>query len=79
MTLIGDKAKENRLNLIIYCLEQVSLQLNAKYKTQFIRMIIGNITKLMEEYEKSKNEINKQKLSTFVNMVMFFLNSTPLS
>jgi hypothetical protein len=30
--LVEDKAKENRLSLIIYCLEQVSLQLNKKNK-----------------------------------------------
>lgn len=30
--LISDEERVNRLDLIVYCLEQVSLKLNAKYK-----------------------------------------------
>jgi len=30
--LINDKEKVNRLDLIVYCLEQVSLKLNTKFK-----------------------------------------------
>lgn len=50
-SLVDDKAKENRLSLIIYCLEQVSLQLSAKYKTEFIKMINSHITRRIEVYE----------------------------
>ena len=79
ISLVGDKNKENRMNLIIYCLQQVSLQLQPKYKTEFMRMINKNITKQMDIYKADKNASNKKMLQIFVNMITFFLNSTPLS
>jgi hypothetical protein len=79
ISLVGDKSKETRLSLIIYCLEQVSLQLQPKYKIEFMRMINKNITERMETYRGDKTPTNKKMLEIFVNMIMFFLNSTPLS
>jgi len=48
--LVGNKDKENRLSLIIYCLEQVSLQLTKKNKSEFIKMINYNISKVIALY-----------------------------
>jgi hypothetical protein len=78
LALVGVAGKENRLSLIIYCLEQVSLQLSPKHKSQFIRMINSNIIRLIEICQKGTSPNNQKTLITFVNMVIFFLNSTPI-
>ena len=72
--LVNNKSKENRLGLIIYCLEQVSLQLNLKNKEKFISMLNLNIHKGILNYTSNRNI-----LEIFLNMLIFFLNSTPLS
>lgn len=78
--LVEDKAKENRLSLIIYCLEQVSLQLNKKNKVEFIKMIHINISKGIYNYSGNKeNERLRKTLEIFINMLLFFLNSTQIS
>lgn len=78
--LVEDKAKENRLSLIIYCLEQVSLQLNKKNKVEFIKMIHANISKGIYNYSGNKqSERFRKTLEIFINMLLFFLNSTQIS
>ena len=53
--LVGNKEKENRLSLIIYCLEQVSLQLTKKNKSEFIRMVNYNISKGISLYSDQRS------------------------
>lgn len=77
--LVGDAAKENRLSLIIYCLEQVSLQLNPKNKALFVRMINSNIYKGIHLYSNSKDASKRKTLEIFINMLLFFLNSSQIS
>ena len=62
LTLVNDSSKESRLNLIIYCLEQVSLQLNPKHKTMFIRMINEHITRKIHAYQDNKEDKNRKVL-----------------
>lgn len=42
-SLIELPEKENRLSLLVYCLDQVSTRLNSKYKNMYVNMIIREI------------------------------------
>lgn len=79
-TLVENKSKENRLNLIIYCLEQVSLRLNNNNKDQFVTLINHNINKQVVCYiNNPTNPIIKKTLKIFINMLLFFMNSINIS
>jgi hypothetical protein len=83
-TLVGQPAKENRLALITYCLEQVSLQLSPRHKALFVRMVHHHIYKLLHATAEPPADpqaaaLVRPTLLVFVNMLLFFLNSTPLS
>lgn len=79
-TLVENKSKENRLNLIIYCLEQVSLKLNNNNKDQFVTLINQNIYKQIVCYTNNpSNPIIKKTLKIFINMLLFFMNSINIS
>jgi hypothetical protein len=38
--LVNNASKSNRLALLVYCMDQVSIKLNNKYKNQYINMLI---------------------------------------
>lgn len=47
--LVNNPEKQNRLELITYCLEQVSLKLNVKYKIEFVRMMTDHLRKIQQK------------------------------
>lgn len=76
-SLINNTEKLNRLELIVYCLEQVSLKLNAKYKGEFVKMMTLHLRKLVQQ-----GNLNDDKNSSLpvikklLGIVFFFLNSS---
>lgn len=55
ITLINNPSKSNRLALLVYCMDQVSMKLLSKYKNQYVNMLI----KYLRNYRNKKNEITK--------------------
>ena len=69
--------KQNRLELITYCLEQVSLKLNLKYKIEFIRMMISHLRKIQQRGQLEDRELKIVK--KLLGVVFFFLNSIEIA
>ena len=71
-TLLDQPQKANRLSLLVYCLNQISVRLNSKFKNEYIKMLILNI-------RMSSHSPNSEKvIEKLFDMVLFFLNSISL-
>ncbi len=60
--------------MIIYCLEQVSLKLNMKYKCEFIKMMILHLRKLVQNKSGDKKDL--MVIEKLLGIVFFFLSSS---
>jgi len=57
----------------VYCLEQVSLKLNIKFKIDFVRMMTSHLRKLVQDEKWGQKELKIVK--KFLGIVFFFLSS----
>lgn len=57
----------------MYCLEQVSLKLNIKFKIDFVRMMTSHLRKLVQDEKWGQKELKIVK--KFLGIVFFFLSS----
>lgn len=79
ISLINNASKANRLALLVYCMDQVSMKLMSKYKNQYVNMLI----RYLRNYRNKKSELNKQlyygAIGKMLEMLVFFLNSIELA
>lgn len=76
--LVNKPEKSNRLSLLVYCMDQVSIKLLTKYKNQYVNMLI----KYLRMYKNKKVELDTNLyygiISKMLDMLVFFLNSIEL-
>jgi hypothetical protein len=74
---VSNPEKQNRLELITYCLEQVSLKLSLKYKIEFVRMMNGHLRRIQQKQTLDDRELKIVK--KLLGVVFFFLNSIEIA
>lgn len=77
-SLVNNPGKANRLALMIYCLDQVSIKLQPKFKNHYINMLIN----YLRVYKNKKGELSREVytgvIARLLDMLVFFLNSIDL-
>lgn len=75
--LINQPSKEVRLSLLVYCLNQVSIRLNPKYKNMYIKML-ENKLRVFKNKKEEVADIYYGVVEKLLEMLVFFLNSIEL-
>lgn len=72
LSLIDEGENLNRLSLLVYCLNQISVRLENKFKNEYMKMMIENV----RNAHKFKNPM--KIVEKLFEMILFFLNSISL-
>lgn len=77
LSLISQPEKANRLSLLVYCLNQVSIRLNNKFKTLYSRMVMSKLREIRNRKEEMKENF-LPSVDQILGMIAFFLQSIDL-